>query len=139
VICPFATRMTAWWRDGSPPNWPTNMPPDRLREHEEHLQSERTAFAAEEARIKALDRLIQERKSRIKSEEAALKALPDGDLYLELQEQKKRLAAESSRLTDIGNTVDSALRNRVQKARHWVMEVKKAPLPEPSSVTSLGN
>ena len=78
-----------------------------------------------------MDRLIGERKSRIKSEEAALKALPGGDLYLELQEQKKRLVAESSRLKDIGNTVDSALRNRVQKARQWLKEVRTAPLTEP--------
>jgi hypothetical protein len=103
---------------------------DRAGEHEQHLQIERTAFAAEEARIGELDRLIEERKSRIKSEEAALKALPGGDLYLELQEQKKRLVAERSRLRDVGNTVDSALRNRVQKARHWLMEVKTAPLSE---------
>ncbi|HOW64769.1 MAG TPA: SbcC/MukB-like Walker B domain-containing protein [Candidatus Paceibacterota bacterium] len=104
---------------------------NRVREHEEHLQNERTAFAEEEARIGELDRLIGERKSRIKSEEAALKALPGGDLYLELQEQKKRLVAESSRLRDVGNTVDSALRNRVQKARQWLKEVQTAPLSEP--------
>ena len=57
-----------------------------------------------------------------------MKALPGGDLYLELQEQKKRLVTESSRLSDIGSTVDSALRNRVQMARHWLKEVSAAPL-----------
>jgi chromosome segregation ATPase len=102
-----------------------------VREDAEKLRLERTAFAKEEARIGELDGLIAERKIRIKSEEAALKALPGGDLYLHLQGDKKRLAAESSRLKDIGNTVDSALRNRVQKARQWLNEVKSAPLSEP--------
>jgi energy-coupling factor transporter ATP-binding protein EcfA2 len=106
-------------------------------EHEEHLHTQKIAFAAEEARIGELDRVIGERKSRIKSEEAALKALPGGDLYLELQEQKKRLVAESSRLRDVGNTVDSALRNRVQKARQWLNEVKTAPLTEPVDTSPL--
>src|ERR1035437_4367849 len=74
-----------------------------VREQEENLRIQRAAFPKEEARIGELDRLIGERRSRIKSEEAALKALPGGDLYLELQQQKKRMVAESSRLKEIGN------------------------------------
>jgi hypothetical protein len=102
-----------------------------VHEQAEKLRIQKAAFATEEARIGELDKLITERKSLIRSEEAALKALPGGDLYLHLQEEKKRLVAESSRLKDIGNTVDSALRNRVQKARQWLKEVRTAPLTEP--------
>jgi len=108
-----------------------------VREQEAHLQIQQTAFAAEAARIGQLDRLIEERQSDIKSEEAALKALPGGDLYLELQEQKKRLVMDSNRLREIGNTVDSALRNRVQKARHWLKQVTTAPLTEPVDTSAL--
>jgi hypothetical protein len=108
-----------------------------VREQEENLRIQRAAFAKEEARIGELDRLIGESRSRIKSEEAALKALPGGDLYLELQQQKKRLVAESSRLKEIGNTLDSALRNRVQKARQWLKEVRTAPLSEPVDTAPL--
>ena len=61
-----------------------------------------------------MDELIAERKSLIKSEEAALKAMPSGDLYLDLQEQKKRAGrAKLQPAAEIGNTVDSAL----QKSR----------------------
>ena len=108
-----------------------------VRQQAETMGVERAAFAKEEARIGELDGHIVERKSRIKSEEAALKALPGGDLYLHLQEEKKRLVAESSRLKDIGNTVDSALRNRVQKARQWLKEVKTTPLTEPVETAAM--
>ena len=104
---------------------------DCVREQAEKLEIQKRAFAAEEMRIGDLDKLIGERRSLIKSEEAALKELPGGGLYLHLQEEKKRLVADSSRLKEIGNTVDSALRNRVQKARQWLNEVRTAPLPEP--------
>jgi hypothetical protein len=110
---------------------------DCVREQAEKLEIQERAFAKEKARIGELDKFIGERKSRIKSEEAALKALPGGDLYLELQAQKKRLVAESSQLKDIGNTVDSALRNRVQKARQWLKEVRTAPLTEPVDVAPM--
>ena len=104
---------------------------DCVREQVEKLEIQKRAFATEEMRIGDLDKLIGERRSLIKSEEAALKELPGGGLYLHLQEEKKRLVADSSRLKEIGNTVDSALRNRVQKARQWLNEVRTAPLPEP--------
>jgi hypothetical protein len=102
-----------------------------VTEQTRKLAVEKAAFANEETRIGELDKLIGQRKSQIKSEEAALKEMPGGALYLELQEQKKRLTAESNRLRDVGNTVDSALRNRVQKARLWLKEVSKAPLADP--------
>lgn len=108
-----------------------------VREQEQELQSQEAAFATEAARIGELDRLIEEHKSRIKSEEAALRALPGGDLYLELQEQKKRLSNEAKRLREVGTTLDSALRNRVQKALQWLREVKSAPLAEPVDTSSL--
>jgi hypothetical protein len=100
-------------------------------EQAESLGVQEAAFAKEKARIGELNGLITERKSRIKSEEAALKALPGGDLYLHLQEEKKRLVTETTRLKEIGNTADSALRNRVQKARQWLKQVSAAPLTEP--------
>ena len=56
--------------------------------------------------------------------------MPGGALYLELKEQVKKLVGESTRLREIGSTVDSALRNRVQKARQWLKEVISAPLAE---------
>ncbi len=108
-----------------------------VREQTGKLQAQQAAFAKEAARIVELDGFIGERRSLIKSEEAALKALPGGELFLHLQEEKKRLASESSRLRDIGNTVDSALRNRVLKAREWLKEVKTAPLAEPIDTASM--
>src|SRR5436309_55537 len=63
--------------------------------------------------------------------------MPGGALYLELQEQKKRLVAETAGLREIGSTVDSALRNRVQKARHWLKEVIAAPLVEPVATAAM--
>jgi energy-coupling factor transporter ATP-binding protein EcfA2 len=103
----------------------------RASEQEAKLASEKAEFAHEEARTAELEGWIEERRSRIKREEAALKEMPGGALYIELQEQKKRLAAEISRLRDMGNSADSALRNRVQKARQWLDQVAQAPLPEP--------
>ncbi len=95
-----------------------------------NLKKERAAFANEEARIVALDSLIGERKGEITREMAALKEMPGGALYLELKEQVRKLASETIRLQEIGTTVDSALRNRVQKARQWLKEVASAPLDE---------
>ncbi|HXP60265.1 MAG TPA: SbcC/MukB-like Walker B domain-containing protein [Dongiaceae bacterium] len=106
-------------------------------EQEAKLATEKAAFAQEEARIAELDGLIEERRSRIRREEAALKEMPGGALYIELQEQKKQLAGEISRLRDIGNSADTALRNRAQKARHWLDEVVKAPLPEPVATAAM--
>lgn len=108
-----------------------------LGEQTEKLAVQKAAFEKEEARIGELDKFIGARKSQIRSEEAALKEMPGGALYLELQEQKKRLSGESSRLRDVGTTVDSALRNRVQNARQWVKEVVAAPLAEPVETAAL--
>jgi chromosome segregation ATPase len=108
-----------------------------VREQTERLAGQQAAFAKEEARIGELDTLITGRKSQIKSEEAALKEMPGGALYLDLQEQKKLHAADSSRLREVGNNVDSALRNRVQKARQWLKEVSQAPLAEPVATAAL--
>ncbi|MGN6643606.1 MAG: SbcC/MukB-like Walker B domain-containing protein, partial [Verrucomicrobiota bacterium] len=108
-----------------------------LHEQEQNVKSQKAAFSKEEERIGELDKLVEERKVRIKSDEAALRALPGGDLYLELQAQKKRLVLESTRLKEIGNTVDSALRNRVQKARLWLKEAASAPLTEPVNTAAL--
>ena len=110
---------------------------DCVREQKEKLAKEQAAFAKEEARIGELDGLIKERRSQITRELAALKEMPGGALYLELQEQKKRLVGETTRLRDIGSTVDSALRNRVQKARQWLKEVVAAPLAEPVATAAM--
>lgn len=111
---------------------------DCVHEQEEKLVKEKAAFATEEARICELDNLIQERRSQITRELAALKEMPGGALYLELQEQKKRLVGEITRLQGIGSTVDSALRNRVQKACQWLKEVVAAPLAELVTTTAMG-
>lgn len=108
-----------------------------VAEQEAKLATERSAFALEEARILQLESLISDRKSLITREIAALKEMPGGALYLELQGQVNRLSAEISRLRQIGTTVDSALRNRVQKARQWLQETTSAPLPEPIPTSAL--
>ena len=102
-----------------------------VREQTERLALQQAAFAKEEARIGELDKLVAGRKSQIKSEEAALKEMPGGALYLELKEQEKRHVADRRRLREVGSTVDSALRNLVQKARQWLQEVSQAPLVGP--------
>jgi hypothetical protein len=99
-------------------------------ELEANLTKEKAAFAKEEERIAELTQLTSERTAQITREVAALKEMPGGALYLELKEQVKKLVGETGRLRDIGNTVDSALRNRVQKARQWLKEVASAPLAE---------
>ncbi len=103
----------------------------------ENLQREQAAFATEEARIGELDKLITERESRITRELAALKEMPGGALFLELKEQLKKLTAERNRLQEIGQTVDSALRNRVVKARQWQAQVAAAPVSEPVPTLAL--
>lgn len=102
-----------------------------------NLKRETAAFASEEARLTELDRLIMERKGQITRELAALKEMPGGALFLELKEQVKKLVAEKTRLQAIGQTVDSALRNRVTKARQWLAEALAAPLTEPVSAAAL--
>jgi hypothetical protein len=109
----------------------------RASEQEARLETERSALAKEEARIDELDELIRGRRSQIKREEAALKEMPGGALYLELQEQKKRLVTEINRLREIGSSVDSALRKRVQKARQWLNEVIRASLQEPVATAAM--
>ena len=99
-------------------------------ELEANLKKEQAAFAREEARIVELDKRIGERKGQITREVAALKEMPGGALYLELKEQVRKLVGDTTRLREIGNTVDSALRNRVQKARQWLKDVVAAPLEE---------
>jgi hypothetical protein len=103
----------------------------RENQIEADLKEKGVAFAAEKARIGELDKLIGERKREITREVAALKEMPGGALYLELKEQVKELAAEKNRLQGIGNTVDSALRNRVNKARQWLKEAVSAPVDNP--------
>lgn len=101
-----------------------------VKEQDAKLVKEKAEFAKEETRIGELAKLIGERKGQITREVAALKEMPGGALYLELKEQVKKLVGESTRLREIGSTVDSALRNRVQKARQWLKEVISAPLAE---------
>lgn len=104
---------------------------------EKKLAALKTASAEEEARIAQLDALIAGHRTLIKSEEVAFKAIAGGDLYLELQNQKKQLVRESNRLREIGTVVDSTLRNRVKKARQWVEEVRALPFADAVNTKSL--
>ncbi len=142
IICSLHADHAAATRDRTVARWlaaqlALEHASNRAREHEKKLADEQAAFAREAARLAELEGLIEERKSRIKSEEAALKALPGGDLYLELREQEKRFAAEVSKLKQIGDTLDSALRNRVRKAGQWLNEVRTAPLSEPVDAAAM--
>jgi len=104
---------------------------NEAKRQREELAAKKAVSAKEEARIAGLDKIIEEQKDRIKAGEAALRALPQGELYFEWRRQQKQLTAECNRLREIGNTVDSALRNRVKKSRQWMAEAQSLPLPTP--------
>jgi hypothetical protein len=106
-------------------------------EQEQALAAEKAAFAREEARIAELGALIKQAQADRDQLHSLIGQTNEGQLYLFLKAQIAKLNAEAGRLRDIGQSVDTALRNRVQKARHWCDEAAAAPLVERVDVANL--
>jgi hypothetical protein len=108
-----------------------------VREHETKLAKENVEFAKEAERLKELDRFVAARKSEIEQLKNLIRTTPGGETYLFIKERNKTLVVEIESLRAVGTRVDDALRNRVRKARQWLVEAKSAPLTQPVDVSAL--
>ena len=101
-----------------------------VRGREDKLKGVKAEFAKEEARISELGEWIRKAQTEHQQLQALIGQSSEGQLYLFLKARNSELAREIERLCGIGSSVETALRNRVKKARQWLDEVAAAPLPE---------
>jgi hypothetical protein len=109
----------------------------QVQEQETKLAKEKAEFAHEAERLKEVDRLIGAQKNEIEQLKSLIRTAPGGETYLFIKGRNKTLVGEIESLRAVGTRVDEALRNRVRKARQWLVEATSAPLSQPVDVTAL--
>jgi uncharacterized protein YPO0396 len=109
---------------------------DLLSAAEDKFGTMKDLHADEETRIGELDRSIPELERQIRSNSTAINATPEGQLYMELVGRQDDLNRAIGRLIEIGNTLQSALGDRLRRARAWINEVKQLTLSYDGSVVT---
>lgn len=111
---------------------------DQLRTEAQRLEELRRAYASEEARMKELEESIPQATRQIDGLKAAINETPEGRLYAELKSRNEKLSREISQLSGVGQTLEDALRRRLENARRWLQELRELPLElEAESVRAL--
>lgn len=108
-----------------------------VSECQEKLTGEKAEFAKEETRLTELSHLIEKRKSDIEQLKNLIRTAPGGETYLFIKENNRKLVGEIAALQSVGTRMDDALRNRVRKARQWLVTAKGVPLAEPVNTSAL--
>ncbi|HWL53740.1 MAG TPA: SbcC/MukB-like Walker B domain-containing protein [Chthoniobacteraceae bacterium] len=105
---------------------------DAARDAAENARQREAALEAaldkDARRLKELDARISEDSQRLDSLKAALTATEDGKLFFHLRNRNRELAPQVRQLEAVGNTVEEALRQRVQQSERWLAMASELPM-----------
>jgi energy-coupling factor transporter ATP-binding protein EcfA2 len=111
---------------------------EQLQADELKLTQLQAEFAGEARRLKELDETIPELGRKIDGIKTAINETPEGRLYAELKSRNEKLSRQISQLSEVGNTLEQALANRIRNARAWLKELRALPLElDTASVSAL--
>ncbi len=101
---------------------------EQLAADEIKLSKLREEYAVEEKRLLKLDELIERGRTETQQIAALINQTPEGQLYSFIKSRNVELTRQISQLTEIGNTLEQALTNRVRNARSWLKQLRALPL-----------
>ncbi|MEO7298784.1 MAG: SbcC/MukB-like Walker B domain-containing protein [Verrucomicrobiota bacterium] len=101
---------------------------EQLAADEIKLSKLREEYAVEERRLLKLDELIERGRTETQQIAALIHQTPEGQLYSFIKSRNVELTWQISQLTEIGNTLEQALTNRVRNARSWLKQLRALPL-----------
>ena len=101
---------------------------ETLAHDEGRLVELKKEYAVEEARLAKLDAAIESGNEESKQTNALINQTPEGKLYNFIKSRNSVLCRQISDLSDIGTTLEQALRNRVRNARQWLQQLRDLSL-----------
>ncbi len=101
---------------------------EALVEKEEELGKLRQEFAIEEARLTELDTELETLRFERDQTNALINQSSEGQLYSFIKNRNSLLCRQISDLSEIGSSLEQALRHRVKTARQWLNQLRGLPL-----------
>lgn len=111
---------------------------EALAADEKKLAELRKEFAAEEARLAELDAALEKRRTERDQTNALINQSSEGQLYSFIKSRNADLSRQISELSDIGSSLEQALKRRLNNARQWLQQLRALPLEcDPAPATSV--